>query len=297
LTEPARKSAGQQSAAVPPLAALIAEVRFWRGVFVLYTVLLLVLLAVLRAGGCHGPVRAILVDGQPVCYVPDERTAEQIKQKLIEQATAGLPGPAALKERWEVVRPQVTPVDEAVQRLRRRVHVQVESWGIEVDGTVLAYLPDETQARQLLQKALARFTPREGSLVAKPRFKEQVRLVRAVLAPEKVVRDPDRALDRLLTQRPGLTVVTVQELQVRKPVPPPEEVTATASLPAGQRQVVSPGEPGEKLVSLRAEFHNGRRVRAQVLKEFVIKRPQPRKVLVGTGPAAPEAAPSGAPTP
>jgi LysM repeat protein len=322
------------------LHALQAEVRFLRAVLLLCIVVLLVLLAAMRVGGCGRPVRALMVDGKLACYVPNEAAAERVRKGLLEEALGGLKNPAAIRERWEVVRPRVLSADEAMKLLRDKVHVQIEAFGIEVDGKVLLAVPTEADARQVLEMVKARFAPDRETLLAPPRFRQTVRLVHAVVASEELYRDPAKAVERLLgtggqtyhtvragdnpskiaarygmkltdlwslnpglrgrdlkagekvlvsTSRPVLSVVTVREVTDRRPIPPPEEVERTAALPEGERKVVDEGEPGEKLVTLKATYENERRVKAQVLSERVIKQPRPRKVLLGTGPAAPEA--------
>lgn len=328
---------GREAAA---LGALQAEVRFLRAVVLLCVVVLLVLLAAMRVGGCGRPVRALIVDGKLACYVPNEATAERVRKGLIQAALGDLKNPAAIKERWEVVRPQVLSADEAIKLLRDKVHVQIEAFGIEVDGKTLLAVPTEGDARQVLEMAKARFAPDRAALLAPPRFQQTVRLVHAVVASDELYRDPAKAVDRLLgtgaqeyhtvragdnpskiaahygmkladlwalnpglrgrnlragekilvtTSKPALTVITVREVTDRKPIPPPEELERTPSLPQGERKVVDEGQPGEKLVTLKATYENDRRVKAQVLSERVIKQPRPRKVLLGTRPAAPAA--------
>lgn len=322
------------------VGALQAEVRFLRAVVLLCVVVLLVLLAAIRVGGCGRPVRALMVDGKLACYVPNEATAERVRKGLIQEALGDLKNPAAIKERWEVVRPQVVSADEAIKLLRDKVHVQIEAFGIEVDGKVLVAVPTEADARQILEMAKARFVPDRQTVLTPPRFKQTVRLVHAVVASDELCRDPAKAVDRLLgagaqeyhtvragdtpskiaaryglkladlwalnpglrgrnlragekilvtTSNPALTVITVREVTERKPIPPPEQVERTPTLSEGERKVVDEGEPGEKLVTVKATYENDRRVKAQVLSERVIKQPRPRKVLLGTGPAAPQA--------
>ncbi|MCX7598033.1 MAG: G5 domain-containing protein [Armatimonadetes bacterium] len=325
---------------VVAVGALQAEVRFLRAVVLLCVVVLLVLLAAMRVGGCGRPVRALMVDGKLACYVPNEATAERVRKGLIQEALGDLKNPAAIKERWEVVRPQVVSAEQAIELLRDKVHVQIEAFGIEVDGKVMLAVPTEADARQVLEMAKARFAPNGAALLAPPRFRQTVRLVHAVVASDELCREPAKAVDRLLgagtqqyhtvragdtpakiaarygmkladlwalnpglrgrnlragqkilvrTSKPALTVVTVREETDRKPIPPPEQVEHTSALPDGERRVLDEGEPGEKLVTLKATYENDRRVKAQVLAERVIKQPRPRKVLVGTRPTPPEA--------
>ncbi|MBC7289119.1 MAG: G5 domain-containing protein, partial [Armatimonadetes bacterium] len=256
-------------------------------------------------------------------------------QRIIEEAKAGLESKGVIKEQWTVEMPRVLGEDEAVALLKQRVHVQVEAFAIQVDGKPVVFLPTEADAREVLEKARQRFCPEGVELLAKPEFREQVRIVQAVVDPAAVCRTQDEALKLLLgggdryytvqagdypakiaekfgltlkqfyalnpgkkgkdlragekvlvaRTKPRLTVVTVRKITVRKPIEPPEEVSPTPSLPAGERRVVTEGEPGEKLLVLKAVYENDQRVKAQVLESRVLKPPKPRKVMEGTGTA------------
>jgi LysM repeat protein len=335
-----QNSARRRRPRVPSTDALIAEIHFLRALSLLLFVVALVALLALRVGGCHGPARAIVVDNQVVCYVPDEAAAEKVRRRIIAQACGNISKDGWIEERWEVVRPKVVSVDEAVNLLQQRVHVQVEVVGIEVDGTVVLYLPSETMARQALELVKAHYSQGAERLLEPPKFREKIRIVPQTVRPENVILDVDKAAQLLVAQgseriytvqrgdhpskiaskfgmttrklldlnpnikgrdlrvgesikvasaKPAITVVTVRELQARKPIPPPEETVRTNSLPYGQKQVAREGEPGEKIVTLRAVFENDRRVKAQTVSERVIKEPVPRRVMIGTAPPqAPE---------
>lgn len=317
----------------PSASALVAELHFLRALSLLFFVVALVALLALRMGGCRGPARAILVNDETVCYVRDERAAEEVRRRIVSQALGDLTAEAGIEERWEVVRPKTVSVDEAVELLTGLVHVQVEAVGIEVEGTVLVCVPTETQAEQALQLVKQHYTPQGERLLEQPKFRQKVRLVPQTVRPQEVTRDVEKAAEKLIasggeriytvkrgdnpskiaqafgmsvqelfrlnpglrgrdlkvgetvkvsSDKPLLTVVTVRELKVRKPVPPPEQVVETDSLPRGEKRVVREGEPGEKVLTLRAVFENDKRVKAQTLDERVIKQPEARRVMVGT---------------
>jgi LysM repeat protein len=185
----------------PPitLAALQAEVRFLRAVVLLAIVILLVLFAALRVGGCAGPPRAILVDGKIVAYVRDHQAAERVRRGLIQTAAKGFPGPAALKERWQDVQPQVLRPDDAVKLLQGQVHVLVRAISITVNGKPVVAVPNEAAAEQVQAACLARFTPQGERLLAQPRFKEKFAPAPADVAAEDIFRDPAKAAQFLVT--------------------------------------------------------------------------------------------------
>ncbi|MCD6350569.1 MAG: G5 domain-containing protein [Armatimonadetes bacterium] len=311
----------------------MAEVQFLRALALLFFIVALVALLALRVGGCRGPARAIVINGETVCYVRDEGAAEQVRRKLIEQAKGDLTGDASIEEKWEVVRPKVVPVDEAVKQLQGRVHVQLEAVGIEVNGQIIAYLPTESEAKRVLDMVKQHYVPEGERLLEPPKFREKVRLVPATTRPEKVEHDLQKAVDKLLaaggertytvragdypaavakrfgmslkqlyalnpgikgrdlkvgqklrivSKEPRLTVVTVREIKVRKEIPPPEEPVETDALLKGEKRVVREGEPGEKVLTLRAVFENDKRIKAQILEDRTIKKPVSRRVMVGT---------------
>ncbi len=312
----------------------MAELQFLRALALLLFVIALVALLSLRMGGCGGPARAIVIDGNTVCYVRNEGAAEEVRRRIVEKATGGLAVEAGIEERWEVVRPKVVSVDEAVQILEKLVHVQVEAVGIEVDGKVVICLPTESLAEQALHLVKAHYAGGSERLLEPPKFREKIRLVPQTVRPEEVETDVGKAAERLIaggrertyTVRRGdhpskiasamgmsveelfalnpglkgrnlrvgetvkvtsgkslLTVVTVREVQVRSEIPPPVQIIETDTLKRGEQRVVREGEPGEKLITLRAVFENEKRVRAEKIEERVIKPPEPRRVMVGTG--------------
>lgn len=302
-----------------------------------------VCLLALWARGCGSAPYAIVIDGRPVCYVRDERAAQEVHNRLLAEARRIGGGAASVEETWEVACPQVLSVQDAVKALKEKVHVQVEAYAIEVDGTPLVYVPSEPMAKQVLEAAKKHFVEDGVRLLEPPKFRQKVRIVPAVVRLDKLVADVEGAVEKLFdtggeriyvvrrgdtplkiarrfgttlkrlyelnpgmkgrdlrvgekvrvpSTKPALTVVTVRELQVRRPVPPPEQLVPTASLLKGQRRVKSEGAPGEKLMVRRVVFENDKRIKAQTTSEKIIKKPQPRVVEVGTR-APPPPAPAG----
>ena len=191
---------GEPDKARPPitLAALQAEVRFLRAVVLLAVIVLLVLFAALRVGGCAGPPRAILVDGKIVAYVHDHQAAERVRRGLIDQAAQGLPGRSALKEPWLDLQPQVLRPDDAIKLLQGKVHVVVQAVSITSNGKFVLALPTKALADQVLAATLARVTPQGEKLLEQPRFKEKVAAVSQDVPAEDVVRDQAKAVEFLL---------------------------------------------------------------------------------------------------
>lgn len=202
---------GEPDKARPPvtLAALQAEVRFLRAVVLLAVIVLLVLFAALRVGGCAGPPRAILVDGKIAAYVHDHGAADRVHRGLLAAETKSLPGRAVLKESWQDFQPSVLRPDDAIKQLQGKVHVLVQAFAITANGKFLLALPTKAMADQVLATTLARFTAQGEKLLEQPRFKEKVPDPVADDVPaEDVARDPAKALELLVAApTPGKYVV------------------------------------------------------------------------------------------
>jgi uncharacterized protein YabE (DUF348 family) len=67
-------------------------------------------------------------------------------------------------------------------------------------------------------------------------------------------------------------------------IPYPTILKGDSGMERGQREVRQGGRSGEKIVSLRVTYKDGRRVSAQEISSKVVRRPRPKIVAVGTGP-------------
>jgi len=84
--------------------------------------------------------------------------------------------------------------------------------------------------------------------------------------------------------RAAITVRTTKEITETRELPPGEaKRNYSSSLPRGESRVVSPGEPGEKLLRVHLIYHNDAIARRDEKSGQVIKPPSPKVVLVGTG--------------
>ncbi len=204
---------------------------------------------------------AIRVNGKPVVYLPTEADARQAIALLLRRYETSGPGELVGKPKFR------EQVDIALAR---------------VDAAKLVKTP-EAAVEALLSGGEKYYTVKKGDYPAKIAQKCGISLSELYALNPDIKGKDLRAGQKLVIARskPRVTVVTVRELTVRKPIAPPVEKVRTYSLPAGQTKVVSPGEAGEKLLTLRATFENDRRVKAQVIRESVLKPPKPQKVLVG----------------
>ena len=219
---------------------------------------------------------AIEVDGKPVVYLPSESAARQVLAMALERFAQSGQG-------------------ELVGKPRFREDVRVVQRQVEASKIIR----DPKQAlEKLLSGGQKYYTVQKGDYPAKIAKKFGLTLAQLYQMNPGIRNKDLRAGQKLVvaTTKPRVTVVTVRELTVHKPIPPPEERVETLSLPPGQTKVASPGEPGEKILTLRATFENERRVKAQILKSKVVKPPKPRKILVGakrpSSPQSPVSRPS-----
>ncbi len=276
---------GEPDRARPPvtLAALQAEVRFLRAVVLLAVIVLLVLFAALRVGGCAGPPRALLVDGKIVAYVRDHQAADRVLRGLIAEAAKDLPGRGALKERWQDIQPQVLRPADAIKLLQGKVHVLVQAVSITANGKFVLALPTRAIADQVLAATRARFTPQGEKLLEQPRFKEKIAVGSADVPAEDVSSDATRAVALLVaTPTPRKYVVQAGDS--------PDRISRKFGLTVRQFLALNPGlrptqlHAGEEVVV--AEAHAPLTV--ITIRQMTEKRPVPppeRKVSSTTLPA------------
>ncbi len=84
---------------------------------------------------------------------------------------------------------------------------------------------------------------------------------------------------------PAITVVTVLEVTSEETIEPPVSKQHSPALKRGERRVSSAGKPGRRKVTYRIKKHNDKQVTKEVLEEQIIEKPQPKRVLIGTGDA------------
>ena len=88
-------------------------------------------------------------------------------------------------------------------------------------------------------------------------------------------------------QREGITVVTTKETVTTETIAPPVVREKSDSLPGGQKRILFLGKPGSKRVRWEIITHDQREVSRHVVAQENTLEPQPQRILIGTGPAAP----------
>jgi LysM repeat protein len=85
---------------------------------------------------------------------------------------------------------------------------------------------------------------------------------------------------------PAVTVVTITEVTRNETIEPPVKKRYSPAVKRGQTQVEAEGKPGKRTVTYRITRRNDKRVAKEILHEKIVEKPQPRKLLIGTGDAS-----------
>jgi 3D (Asp-Asp-Asp) domain-containing protein len=75
---------------------------------------------------------------------------------------------------------------------------------------------------------------------------------------------------------------TVQEIEQREPIPCPTLRKSSSALRVGSSKTVRAGVNGQKVVTYRVFFKDGKEVRREVLASRVVKKPVPEIVAMGS---------------
>lgn len=162
-----------------------------------------VLLVALLGGHRLKISRALRIDGQLVCLVPNKQAAEKVRERLLAPARQAFGGQPVFAERWEdldwpVGQYEVLTVEEAITRLRPLLTVVVTAAALSVEGQQAVILPDRDTAAKTLEALKARFLRPSDKLLAPQEFAQRVEISDLQVPPELVGRDISQAVARLL---------------------------------------------------------------------------------------------------
>lgn len=148
--------------------------------------------------------RAIRIDGKVVCFVRNERAAEQVHQRLLGQLKGNLPGSAVLEQKWESLtwplerEDKVISVQDAVAALKNKVTVKVSAAAIQLDGKNLVVLADREAARSALDLLKKEYSAGTGKLIRTDLLQaDSTKIADVKVPPSAVVRDPREAVKSL----------------------------------------------------------------------------------------------------
>jgi LysM repeat protein len=145
-------------------------------------------------------VWAVYVDGQPVVALRDRDRARAVLEQ-VKRAGAGSTADVSFVRPVIVARANPAYVEmadfqTAVQRVGAAVQLRAPRGVIYVNGMAVVALPDEAQAKSVLERVKSRYAANLDGLTAAPTFKENVE-VRPESADQDAWADADTALGLL----------------------------------------------------------------------------------------------------
>ncbi len=191
------------------------QLRFYRTTTLILLLAVLLLTALLIAGGRKQFARAIRIDGDLVCLVKDQETAELVHERLLEEGKGDLPGSASLAQQWEdeswpVEDRDVLNVPDAVDLLQKHgVTVLVSAWTIKVEGADTVNLPSETFATDVLTKIKRQYVPEDEKPIEST-FLEDVKIVQKQVPVDTVLTEMATAVEALGEEASEAEVYTVR---------------------------------------------------------------------------------------
>lgn len=223
--------------------------------------------------------RAIIIDGNTMLLVRNEKAAAAVRERLLREGRGTLAGAATFRQKWEdAPRPadgaQVSSVAEAVRELRPRLTVICEAVAIETEGTRLVVVPDREVAQRVLDALKSRYASPPDALVHSTSLRPEPVIRSCMALPEEVVSDEAVAASRLTSSRVRDEACTVRAGDF------PERIAARHHMSLADLWRLNPGLRGRDL-------HAGQTVRVLgppagltvvTVKEIVTSQPVPAPV-------------------
>lgn len=168
--------------------------------------------------------------------------------------------------------------DVTLPELIRKIGVLTTAGVIVVDGEERVVVGNKVIAERLLHGILQDVPDKEKYI--------DVSFVNSVAIKEKEVplKDVSKISDAVCLLRTGgyLVVRTKEKVVLEEDIPFEEAIYTDASLPSGERKVVSRGYPGKKEVEAVITKYNGVEVCRDIIKEKIITKPVSSKIAVGS---------------
>ncbi|MFP3904802.1 MAG: G5 domain-containing protein [Armatimonadota bacterium] len=195
--------------ALRSIERLESALRYHRAGLLVAVAVITALLLIMAFGNRGRYARAIIVDDEIVCLVATRDDAEEVRKRLVKDATKDLPGEAFIKEKWEDAaipadeRP-VLGVKEAVEKLNDKVTVHVEAVNITVEGNDVVAMASEELAKKALDALKARYSGAEDGKIISQELKEDVSIRSCSAAPDEISTDIRQTAQKLAegTQKP-----------------------------------------------------------------------------------------------
>lgn len=155
--------------------------------------------------------RAIRIDDKIVCFVRNEKAAEDVRNGVLREARGTLPGQAFIDQKWESLNwplgrdDRVLSVPDAIKTVAPKVTVKVAAAAIQANKRTLVVLQDRKTAEMALDLLKQQYAAGGGKLV-KAGFTQTDVVIADVKAPPKSVLTNVHEAVKLLGQ-PSQTVV------------------------------------------------------------------------------------------
>lgn len=160
--------------------------------------------------------RAIRINDQVVCFVRNERTAEVVRSRLLDEQKGKLPGQGFIEQKWESLNwplaegSKVIPVEEAVKVLKPRVTVKVGAAAIRLGQRDLVVLPDKQTAQMAVDLLKQQYSGGSGKLIKVELLQKDVVIADVKAPPKSVATDVHEAVKQLGAPADSTEDYTVQ---------------------------------------------------------------------------------------
>lgn len=160
--------------------------------------------------------RAIRVNDKVVCFVRNEKAAEEVRNRIIAEEKGNLPGAAFLDQRWEDLNwpmdkdDKILTVAEAVKRLRPKLTVKVAAAAITLKDKELVVLADKELADMALTMLKKEFSEGPGKLIEARLLPEGVKIADTKAQPKAILTDIHAAVEKLKTPSEGIEKYVVR---------------------------------------------------------------------------------------
>lgn len=147
--------------------------------------------------------RAIRVNNEVVCFVRNDKVAEQVRAALLAQHKGDLPGAPFLEQKWEDLNwpmdrdDKVLSIPEAVELVNTRVTIKVAAAAITAGDRELVVLPTKETAQDALDLLKKEYSDGPGKLLEARFEREDIRIADTKVQPRAILTDVREAVKHL----------------------------------------------------------------------------------------------------
>ncbi|MEG2198784.1 MAG: peptidoglycan DD-metalloendopeptidase family protein [Anaerovorax sp.] len=181
---------------------------------------------------------------------------------------------------------EIDEKDDVLNRLTYMKDIKAKGYAISIDGTQVAILASEEEAKHTLDAIQKQYTADAEKKYDRVSFVETV-LIEVVETKLGNIQSPQKAKEIILTGSneeagvPGLTVKVEEEIQYKEPLYYGIVYKDTQTKYKGENTVKSQGQNGERQVTAKVTSINGKEIARQELSATVLSEPVDQVVLRG----------------